>query len=682
MPQNRLSGEASPYLLQHADQPVDWHPWGEEALRLAGELDRPVFLSIGYAACHWCHVMAHESFEDPTVAAFLNANFVSIKVDREERPDLDHLYMQAVIAMNGHGGWPMSVFLKHDGRPFYGGTYFPPDPRHGLPGFLQLLEGLSDAWRTRRDQIEEVSGLLLASLEQARLPEIQAESLDAELVSRAVTAFGRGFDPVHGGFGAAPKFPPSMALEFLLREHARTGNPTALEMVRTTLTRMAGGGLFDQLGGGFCRYSTDAVWLVPHFEKMLTDNALLARVTMHAHLATGDAAFRRVCERTLEFILRELGHAGGGFAGSLDADSEGTEGRYYVWSHEEVCRVLGEDSELGCAALGVSQEGNWEGTNVLHAARSNAELAAQFGLATDEVEARMEHVRERLLQARGLRERPGQDHKMITAWNGLALAALAESGACLGRPDFIDAAVRCARFLHRKLRREDGRLMRTCSPGGEVRHGAFLEDYAYLADGLLALYRATFDEAWFLWARELAGLMLAHFSDADGGGFFDTADDHERLLVRLREVQDQAAPNAAAMAACVLLQVGALTGDPQFTEAARAALEPVSGFLARHPQGFSQWLCAVEQWISPLEVSIAGDPDDPRTNQLIGPTRSRLFPALTIAAGRSAGAVSLLANKPMIDGKPTAYVCRGFTCLPPVTDPGDLERLLSPGGLS
>ncbi|MBU1070259.1 thioredoxin domain-containing protein [Myxococcota bacterium] len=675
MPNNHLIDETSPYLLQHADQPVDWHPWGPSALLLSQELDRPVFLSIGYAACHWCHVMAHESFEDLQVAAFLNAHFVCIKVDREERPDLDHLYMQAVIALNGHGGWPMTVFLRPDGRPFFGGTYFPREPRGGLPGFLPLLEGIADAWRTRRDYIDEVSGQLVEEL--ARVAQVSASPADLEtsMLVRAVSAFSERFDAVDGGFGPAPKFPPAMALEFLLREHVRTGDAPALEMVETTLDHMADGGLRDQLGGGFCRYSTDRTWLVPHFEKMLTDNALLARVYLHAHLVTGLPRYRQVAQSTLAFLQRELEHPEGGFAGSLDADSPGGEGQFYVWSHEQVVQVLGPEAGLFCAAFDVTPGGNWEGTNILHRVLSDEELAAGSGGSSTEVAVRLEAACGKLLGERGQRARPALDDKRITAWNGLALAAFAEAGQYLHRPELVATAVRCASFLRARLRREDGRMRRTCSPTGEVRHEGCLEDHAYLAEGLLALYRATLDESWFVWAVELGAIMLEHFADPAGGGFFDTADDHEALAVRPKEVQDQATPSAGAVAAGVMLQLGVLTGDPRWLEVARGALEAVSGLLARVPQGFASWLSEAGPFLDPAEVAIVGDPADPSTLALVGRVFARWSPGLSVAVGLPGCAVPLAAQKPMIDGRPTAHVCRAFTCLPPETDPDRLAEL-------
>lgn len=688
---NRLIDETSPYLLSHARQPVDWHPWGEEALRLARELDRPVFLSVGYAACHWCHVMARESFEDPAVAAFLNGHFVCVKVDREERPDLDHVYMQAVIAMNGHGGWPMTVFLRPDGRPFFGGTYFPPAPRGGLPGFLSLAEGVDEAWRTRRDFIDEVCGHLLGSLQEANRLQAPPGALDDGLFPAAVAALRARYDERDGGFGDAPRFPPAMILDFLLAELVRSGDSAAREMVVGTLDGMARGGMHDLLGGGFCRYATDRAWRVPHFEKMLTDNALLARVYLRAWRVTGEVRFRAVAEATLDFLRRELEHPEGGFYASLDADAPDGEGRYYTWEAAEVERVLGDDAGLFCAAHGVTAEGNWEGVNILSAAVPVGELASTFGLSPDELEARLRDARRRLLEARDRRARPGLDHKRLAGANGLALAALAEAGSALDRPELLEAALRCAWFVRDRLRRSDGRLWRTCSPDGLARHAGVLEDYAYLADGLLALHQATLEPEWSKWARELADLMLTHFSDHADGGFFDTADDHERLPVRPRELQDQAQPNPHAVAVDVLLRLASLEREVGYHEAARRSLECVSGLLGRFPQGFARWLTAVHLFLHPVEVTLDGDPSDPRVRSLAEAARERWIPGLILTAGTTDdGEDTVVDHVPAfdhvpalddvsVDVDPMAVVCRDFTCSLPVTTPAALRELLKPG---
>ena len=689
---NRLADETSPYLLQHAHQPVDWHPWGDEALRLARELDRPVFLSVGYSACHWCHVMAHESFEDPEVAAFLNGHFICVKVDREERPELDHVYMQAVVAMNGHGGWPMTVFLRPDGQPFFGGTYFPPRPRGGLPGFLALIQGVDEAWRTRREFIDEVCAHLVGSLREAARFQAPPEALDDGVFPRAVAALRARFDAAEGGFGDAPKFPPAMVLDFLLGEVARVGDPAALEMTTVTLRAMARGGMHDLLGGGFCRYATDRAWRIPHFEKMLTDNALLARVYLHAWQVTGDGFLRAVAESTLDFLRRELEHSEGGFFSSLDADGPGGEGRYYTWERAEVERALGADAALFCEAFGVIPEGNWEGTNILYAAVPVAEQATTFGLSPVELEARLEDARRRLLAVRDERPRPGLDDKRLAGANGLAMAACAEAGVALGRPDLIEAAVRCASFIRDRLLRPDGRVWRTCSPDGLARHAGVLEDYAYLADGLLALHQATLDPAWSEWARELADLMLTHFSDHADGGFFDTADDHERLPVRPRELQDQAQPNPHAVAVEVLLRLASLEREVGYHEAARRALESVSGLLGRFSQGFARWLTAAHLFLHPVEVTLEGDPVDPRVRSLADAARERWMPGLILIARGAQDENDTVVDDdpddaPAVDGAdttvagevPVAIVCRDSACSLPVTTPAALAALLNPG---
>ena len=671
---NRLADEASPYLRQHADNPVDWYPWGEEALRAAREADKPILLSIGYAACHWCHVMAHESFEDPATAAQMNRDFINVKVDREERPDLDSIYMGAVVAMTGQGGWPMTVALKPDGKPFFGGTYFPPTPRYGMPAFRQVLTSLADAWRDRRADVEGSAADVAAHLRQTTLAAALGGggALDADLLDQALNALLRSFDARLGGFGGAPKFPPSMTLEFLLHITAQRGDSMALHMAERTLEAMAHGGLYDQIGGGFARYSTDDRWLVPHFEKMLYDNALLARVYSHAWQITGKPLYRRVVEETLDFVAREMRHAGGGFSSSYDADSEGEEGKFYVWTAAEIRAALGDNAERFMAAYGVSEAGNWEGRNILNVA----------GGVDEEQLAGLSEARQKLFDIRARRVPPGLDDKTLTAWNGLMLAAFADAGRALGRSDYIAVATANASFLRVRMRRDDGRLWRAWQPGlGDApgRFNAYLEDYACLADGLLALYAATFEPRWFAWARELAEAMLAHFSDP-AGGFFDTSDDHEELLHRPKDVQDNATPSGNSMAAHVLLRLGLLTGEGRYWDAAEGVISGLYTAMARYPSAFAHWLGAAAFILGePLEVAIVGDPAAADARALLDVVLGRYRPDLVVAAGEgeAAAVVPLLAGCERLDDRAAAYVCRRFVCQQPVSESDALASQLA-----
>ena len=672
---NRLAQEASPYLRQHAENPVDWYPWGEEALRAAREADKPILLSIGYAACHWCHVMAHESFEDPETADLMNRHFINIKVDREERPDLDSIYMSAVVALTGQGGWPMTVALTPDGRPFFGGTYYPPTPRHGLPAFRQVLLALAEAWQERRGDVEGSAGEIADHLRQMALAETLGSSgaLNDDLIDQALNGLLRSFDSRLGGFGRAPKFPPSMTLEFLLRVYAGRGDSMSLHMAERTLEAMAHGGLYDQLGGGFARYSTDERWLVPHFEKMLYDNALLARVYLHAWQVAGKPLYRRVVEETLDFVRREMRHERGGFYSSYDADSEGEEGKFYVWTADEIRAALGDEAARFMAAYGVSEGGNWEGHNILHVAEDLTGLGDLSGLK----EARL-----KLFNIRARRVPPGLDDKVLTAWNGLMLAAFAEAGRVLDRPDYTATAVANAEFLYATMRRDDGRLLRSWqAAAGDARYNAYLEDYAFLADGLLALYETTFDPRWFAWARELADLMLAHFSDP-AGGFFDTSDDHEALLHRPKDVQDNATPSGNGMAAHVLLRLGLFTGEGRYWDTAERMVAGLYEPMARYPGAFAHWLGAAAFILSqPLEVAVAGDPAAADTRALLDVAQRAFRPNLVIAAGegKAAEVVPLLAGRDRLDGRAAAYVCRRFVCRRPVAEPAALTAQLDEG---
>ena len=660
----RLANETSPYLLQHAHNPVDWYPWGPEALAKAHDEDRPIFLSIGYAACHWCHVMERESFENEQTARFLNDHFVPIKVDREERPDLDAIYMDAVQRMTGGGGWPMSVFLTPDGKPFYGGTCFPDQPRHGLPSFTQVLEGVDEAWRERTTEVERSTDALAKSLGAEMAPIASGPGVGAQVLDGALAALERGFDPRHGGWGGAPKFPQPMTIEFLLRLHVRSGDARPLAMARRTLDAMAAGGIYDHLGGGFARYATDAVWLVPHFEKMLYDNAQLTRVYTHAWQLTGEPRYRTVVEETIDFVLREMRIADGGFAASLDADTDGEEGATYAWTKPEIGAVLGDDAAEFEAAYGVTDNGNWEGKTI---------LARPIGAPDDE---RLASARLRLFEARQARPQPARDDKVLTAWNGLMIGALADAAAAFGRADWSDAAAAAANLLLTMARGENGRLFRSWKDG-QAKHSGVLEDYANLADGLLALYAATFDERWCVAARELAETILAHFADPHGG-FFDTADDHEALIARPKGLQDNAVPSGGAMTAGVLLKLAALTGEQRYEGAASAALAAVAP-SARYPTAFAEWLNAITFSLSePVEIALSGKPDATDFTALLAAVRSAYRPFSVVAGGSAdSTAVPLLGDRPQRDGRATAYVCRHFACQLPVTRPEDLLAQLA-----
>ncbi|MDL2334597.1 MAG: thioredoxin domain-containing protein [Chloroflexota bacterium] len=664
---NRLATETSPYLLQHAHNPVDWYPWGDAALARATELDRPIFLSIGYAACHWCHVMERESFEDQATASLMNENFVAIKVDREERPDLDAIYMDAVQQMTGSGGWPMSVFLTPDGRPFYGGTYFPDQPRHGLPSFRQVLAGITEAWRDRRDEIEQ-SGRALAQAiaEEGRHAAhgAAAAELDRPVLDEALAAIERGFDARTGGWGGAPKFPQPMTIEFLLRQAAtRIGDDRPLAIGRRSLDAMANGGIHDQLGGGFARYATDALWLVPHFEKMLYDNAQLARAYIHAWQLTHDDRSREVALDTLTFMERDLLTPDGGFAASLDADTAGVEGATYVWSLAEIEAILGVEAATEfCRAYRVTANGNWEGHTIL----------SRVGEGDEQ---QLKESRDKLFAVRQKRPQPARDDKVLTSWNGLAIAAFADAAAAFDEPRLAAVAAGAADLLLTRLRDANGRLSRSWKDGRAVAAGT-LEDYTHLADGLLALYQATFDEPWFVAARELADQVLAHFADP-AGGFFDTADDHEALITRPKGLQDNAIPSGGAMAAEVLLRLSAFTADDRYRTAAESAVAGVTAYALRFPTAFAQWLNAMTLATGDVvEIAIAGDPTSVDAQGMLAEVRKGYRPLSVIAVGTSA-TVQLLADRPLRDGRATAYVCRNFACRAPVTEPADLAAQLT-----
>ncbi|MFH1277420.1 MAG: thioredoxin domain-containing protein [Candidatus Eisenbacteria bacterium] len=676
---NRLAKETSPYLLQHKDNPVDWYPWGEEALEEAKRTGKPIFLSIGYSACHWCHVMERESFEDPGTAAVLNDRFVSVKVDREERPDLDAIYMEAVQAMSGHGGWPMSVFLTPEGVPFFGGTYFPPEPRHGLPSFRRLAANVADAFRDRRDEVRANADRVRERISQTVVLS-REEEIRGDIPEKGARNLATSFDPKNGGFGGAPKFPQPMNLDFLLRHWRRTNDEGAARMVQETLERMARGGIYDQIGGGFHRYSVDPFWLVPHFEKMLYDNALLARLYLHVYHASGRPLFRKVAEETLDYVMREMTDRSGGFYSTEDADSEGVEGKFFVWTPADVNAVLGEEEgNLFSLAYGITEEGNFEGKSIPNRlGHGDDELAARAGTPREDLLARLARCREKLYEVRETRVKPGLDHKVLTAWNGLIIAALADGARILGSREYLEAATRGAAFLEREMMRE-GRLLRTWKDGNASLAG-YLEDYAYVADGLLALYQATFDPKWFRLAKGFADVMLDCFADTAEGGFFDTADDHEKLITRPKGVQDNATPSGNAMAARVLLQIHAYTGDDRYGAPARKAIASMQELMERHPAAFGQWLGALEFLLAPpREVALVGRPGGADTEAMVAAAFGQYNPNQVVAFGDPSEkdpAVPLLRGRHMVDDTASAYICTGQTCAAPITDPEKLAMEL------
>jgi uncharacterized protein len=672
---NRLASATSPYLLQHKDNPVEWWEWGPDAFAEARRREVPVLLSVGYAACHWCHVMAHESFEDPATAALMNDGFVNVKVDREERPDVDAVYMEAVQALTGQGGWPMTVLLTAEGEPFYAGTYFPPRPRQGMPSFTQVLTAVAASWQERRGDVQAAATEIASRLaERGSLATVGGSAPPtADDVAAAVEGLSRTYDRAHPGFGGAPKFPPSSVLEFLLRHHSATGSPRALEMAADTCEAMARGGIYDQLGGGFARYSVDAGWVVPHFEKMLYDNALLLRVYVHWWRASRHPLAARVVRETAEFLLRDLRTTQGGFASALDADTEGVEGSTYVWTPAELTQALGEvDGSWAAELLEVTAAGTFEhGSSVLQ-------------LLVDPPEpVRWAEVRGRLLAARQERPQPGRDDKVVAAWNGLAVTALAEAGAVFDQPAWIEAAAAAADLLVAAHLGADGRasrVVRVSKDGVAGRHAGVLEDQADVAEGFLALYAATGDGEWLTLAGVLLDAVLDHFADG-GGSFFDTADDAEQLLRRPQDPGDNATPSGPSAAAGALLAYAAYTGSARHREAAEAALGVYATLARQHPR-FAGWGLAVAQAAldGPREVAVVGEPGEPGYEALVAVVRSATAPGLVVALGRPEAAaentVPLLANRRLVGGLAAAYVCRGFVCDVPVTDPAVLAKSL------
>jgi uncharacterized protein len=662
---NRLAAETSPYLLQHADNPVDWYPWGTEALARSRDLDRPILLSIGYSSCHWCHVMERESFEDEATAAYMNEHFVCIKVDREERPDVDAIYMEAVQSMTGHGGWPLTAFLDTEAVPFYCGTYFPPEPRQGMPSFPMVMEAVVESWQSQRERLREATARIREQLGAVGRIEPSAETPDSSVLESAGRKLEMSADQVNGGFGGAPKFPPASSLEFLL---ARGES----EIVTRTLDAMACGGIHDQVGGGFARYAVDAVWLVPHFEKMLYDNALLARAYLHGYQALGHERWREVCERTLDWMLAEMRGPEGGFYSALDADSEGEEGRFYVWSEDEVREVLtaagldGDADEL-IAWWGIIPAGNFEGRNILHVP-AGAEAAPPAALPA---------AREALYAVRAKRVWPGLDDKRICSWNALAIAALADAGAVLGRADYLDAARAGAEFVLSELHGADGDLRRTWKDG-EAPIGAYLEDHAYLCDALTVLYEATFEQRWFDAARATADAMIERFADPQRGGFFTTVAEADDLIARRKDVDDHPIPSGNSAASYALLRLAALTGDHAYEEHAVSVFRLFHRVAEQHPAAVAHLLRALDFHLSPTrEVALVAAAGADGLGELADVVRATLRPHLVLAGGAEGTASpELMRERTAVQGRAAAYVCEHFTCRRPVTEPAELAAAL------
>ena len=678
---NRLAGETSPYLRQHADNPVDWYPWGPEALGRARTENKPILLSIGYSACHWCHVMAHESFENESIARIMNEHFVNIKVDREERPDLDAIYMQAVQAMTGHGGWPMTVFLTPLGEPFYGGTYYPPEDRQGIPGFARVLESVAEAFRNTPDRIAETTRQLVAMYESSKTQARSEGALTAHALELAYRGIAQKYDVRHAGFEGAPKFPPTMALDFLLRYWKRTRTDYALQMVTETFLTMARGGIYDQVGGGFHRYAVDATWLVPHFEKMLYDNALLARLGAHLWQATRSDEVRLVTVETICWVAREMTSPEGGFYSSLDADSEGEEGKFYVWSSAELDRLLGSDSAPVKEYYGVTPGGNFEGHNILHIRNDPSFAAARAGVTVDLFRKIIADAKATLYATRAKRVWPGLDDKILAGWNGLMLRGVATAARVFERNDFRQLALRNGEFLRREMIR-DGRVMRS-SRSGEARISGFLEDYAAVGLGFLSLYELTFDTRWADSATELANSMIEWFWDEELAAFFDTPKDAESLITRPRDVTDNAMPSGTSLAVDLLQSLAELRQDADMRRRSTFILETIATPLMRYPTAFGHMLGAADMAVNgAVEVAIAGKPEDKAFSALLHEVAVHYVPSLVLAGGGGAAAdrIALLAGKETRGGKATAYVCRSYACDEPATTPFLLAAQLDSAG--
>jgi uncharacterized protein YyaL (SSP411 family) len=677
---NRLLHETSPYLRQHAHNPVDWYPWGPEALERARRLDRPIFLSIGYSACHWCHVMEHESFEDPEIARILNDHFVSIKVDREERPDLDQIYMTAVQMMTGQGGWPMSMFLTPDLKPFYGGTYFPPEDHYGRPGFKRLLLALVDAWQNRRDEIAQSSAQITEQIQQTVRLEAGAGELGPQLLQNASHTLARAFDSTYGGFGSAPKFPHPMELRLLLRLWKRFGDEHALHMTRLTLDRMAAGGIYDHLGGGFHRYSTDERWLAPHFEKMLYDNALLTAAYLEAYQATGEPPYRRVVEETLQYLLREMTSPEGPFYSTQDADSEGEEGKFFVWSLEEVEQVLGkEKADVFSYVYDVTERGNWEEKNILHRSKTDEQDAKLLRISEAELRQVLAEGKAKLFDVRSRRVWPGRDEKVLTSWNGLMIAAFAQAAQVLDRPAYAEAATRAADFILGKMRTTDGRLLRTYSAGSTAKLNGYLEDYAFFLDALMSLYEATFAPRWIEAALDLARVLIDEFWDAGEGGFFYTGRSHETLIARTKDPHDSSVPSGNGMAVTALLRLAKLTGRRDLQEKAEATMRLFHGLMASSPLAAGQMLLALDFHLGPVqEIAVIGDPTAEETRRVLRAIRGPFRPHQVVALGSAQAekVIPLLAGKTARGGV-TTYICRDFTCREPLVGVEAVEKAVA-----
>ncbi len=677
---NHLIHETSPYLLQHADNPVDWFPWGEEAFEKARRENKPVLLSIGYSACHWCHVMAHESFENEQIAKLMNEHFVNIKVDREERPDLDQIYMNAVQMMTHHGGWPMTVFLTPDAVPFYGGTYFPPQDRYNMPGFPRVLISVAETYRDRQDEIRETGASLVNELQRLSATSSSDRPVEVELLDAAYTGIVRSYDSANGGFGVAPKFPPSMTLEFLLRTYARTGNRDALEIVRHTCQTMANGGIYDQLGGGFHRYSTDARWLVPHFEKMLYDNALLSRLYLHYFQVTQDQFARTTVEGILDYVLREMTDPSGGFYSTQDADSEGHEGKFFVWDKREIETALGETAAARfCDYYNITEAGNFEGQNIPNVTRSLEDVAVANNVSVSELQASLNESKRLLFELRESRVKPDRDEKILTAWNGLMLASFAEAGVILNRPDYTNAARRNAEFVLSNLRRE-GVLLRTWK-GGVAKFNGYLEDYAFLIEGLVTLFETTGEFPVLEEVRALTDRMIEEFWDNENSGFFFTGKTHENLIVRSKDYFDNATPSGNSVAASVLLRLAILLGDDNYRDLAAAVIGEVSDSIRRYPSAFGYALSAADFLLAtPKEVAIVGDSAGD-IRPLLAEVWRPYLPNKVVAPGiGGAQPMPLLENRRLLNGRPTAYVCVHYTCQQPVNDPSALAAQLTAAG--
>ena len=678
---NRLIHESSPYLRQHANNPVDWYPWGSEALERAVREDKPILLSVGYSACHWCHVMERESFEDDGIAALMNEHFVSIKVDREERADIDSIYMGAVQAMTGQGGWPMTVFLTPDGKPFYGGTYFPPEDRGGLPAFPRLLAAMADVYRNRKGDIVTTTNRVVAHMEQMTRSAPGVEPLTYDIMVQAVRELRKQHDETYGGFGLQPKFPQPMTLEFLLRHYLRTEDPDVLEMVELTLDRMARGGIYDQLGGGFHRYSTDTYWLVPHFEKMLYDNALLARLYLHAYQVTGRETYRRIVEETLDYVVREMTSPEGGFYSAQDADSEGEEGKFFVWRPEEIAEVLGKDAgTLVNDFYGVTIHGNFEGRSILHVPTPLPDFARAVGMDEVTLQGRLHEAKASLMERRASRIAPDRDDKVLTSWNGLMLAAFAEAAVVLESDDYRRVAEASGGFLLDQLLDESGRLLRTYKDGQAKLYG-YLEDYGFLIDGLLMLHEATFGDRWLAAALELGRSMVDLFWDEASQQFYDTGADHEELVIRPRDLTDNAAPAGSSMAVSVMLRLAVLTGDSSYNSRAATSLRSANAVMQRFPTAAGHWLGALDFYLSKTkEIVIVGEQGDSATAELVREVFRNYLPN-RVFVGSSEGIgggsdLPLLQSRHLVNGRPTAYVCENYVCQLPVNDAGELAKQL------